>query len=737
MQPLPGAEAFPAELAARLVVVLAGRAGEKPRTRHLADDGSALFCNRLLLESSPYLRQHAHNPVNWFPWGAEAFAEARRLGRPVLLSVGYATCHWCHVMEEESFEDEEIAAALNAGYVAIKVDREERPDVDAIYMAAVQAQTGSGGWPMTVWLTPEREPFWGGTYFPARDGARGARLGFLTLLRALAGSYHAEPQRVSAAAAELVAVIKEALAGEDRSTVPSAPGAEVLDRAAAAYQGAFDETWGGIGGAPKFPSSLPIRFLLRHQRLHPDGPWLDMATLTLDRMAAGGIRDQIDGGFHRYATDARWLVPHFEKMVYDNALLVPVFLEAYQASGKTAYADIARGVLAWMTTMMSADDGGFYAALDADSLAPDGRREEGWFYTWTPEEIDDAAGADAPAARDFFGVSAAGDMDGRSVLRSWREISDVAASVELPLAEAQASIARARRSLLAARARRPAPLRDEKILTAWNGLAISAFAQAALVLGEPAFATRAEQAAAFLVARLDSGGRLRRSFKDGQAGTLGYLSDYAFFIAGLLDLFEATGAVGWLDHAVALDQILADHFEDASGGFFLTSDEHEAGLAREKPAYDGAEPSGNSVEVMNLLRLHQLTLREEYLRRAERALGALGARLSASPAGLSELLLAVAYLRDVPRQIAIVTPRSRDEAEPYLASLRALHLPHRSLVVVSETEAPAVAARVPWLTGKVALRGTTTAYVCEQGVCALPSATPEDFARELLRSLRR
>ena len=456
-----------------------------------------------------------------------------------------------------------------------------------------------------------------------------------------------------------------------------------------------------------------------------------MATLTLDRMAAGGMRDQLDGGFHRYSTDARWLVPHFEKMLYDNALLASAYLEAYQATGKGGYADIARGVLSWMTTTMSADNGGFYSALDADSVAPDGKREEGWFHTWTPAEFDLAAGADAHLARDFFGVSAAGDVDGRGVLRAWRPLADLAASANLSLAEAEERIARAREQLLLARGRRPAPLRDEKLLTAWNGLAISAFAQAALILGETAYAARAEKAAAFFVSQLEVTGRLRRSFKDGQAGALGFLGDYAFLIAGLLDLFEATGSVRWLDHAIALDRVLADHFEDVTGGFFLTSDEHEAGLAREKPSYDGAEPSGNSVAVMNLLRLHEMTTRDAYRRRAELALSALGAKLGAAPTGLSELLLAIERLQDVAKQIAIVTPQSHVEAEPFLAKLRTTHLPHRSLVVVSEAEAAVMVSRVPWLEGKVAQRGATTAYVCEQGVCALPVTTPEDFAKLL------
>ena len=389
-EPLPGAVAIEPELAAKLATAAAARPRDEVRTRHRRDDGSPKYTNRLVLESSPYLRQHAHNPVDWHPWGDEAFEKAAREGKPVLLSVGYSTCHWCHVMEEESFEDEEIARYLNGNYIAIKVDREERPDLDAVYMSAVQALTGGGGWPMTVWLTPDRKPFYGGTYFPARDGDRGARIGFLTLLGRLRQAYAEQPDGIAEQAARLTRAIEQGLA-----PAPGAggPGPGMLIEAARFYRERFDPVNGGLSGTPKFPGSLPVRFLLRHHRRTGDGESLRMAELTLEKMAAGGMYDQVGGGFHRYATDERWLVPHFEKMLYDNALLAIDYLEGFQATGRQEFADVARDILRYVERDMTSPDGAFYSATDADSLNPQtGEREEGWFFTWTPEEIEAVLG---------------------------------------------------------------------------------------------------------------------------------------------------------------------------------------------------------------------------------------------------------------------------------------------------------------------------------------------------------
>jgi hypothetical protein len=730
----PGAGSFDPALVRRIQTAVAARgAAYRPRTRHLHPDGAAVYTNRLILETSPYLIQHAHNPVNWYPWGDEAFETAKRLGRPVLLSVGYSTCHWCHVMEEESFEDEEIARVLNEGYVAVKVDREQRPDVDAIYMAAVEALTGGGGWPMTVWLTPERKPFFGGTYFPARDGDRGARIGFLTLLRRLRESY-GKPDSVLASAAEQ---ITEAIQARfDAGSGGKLPGPSVLRSAADSSARLFDPEHGGVRGAPKFPSSLPVRFLLRHHSRTGEESSRTMAVRTLERMAAGGIHDQIGGGFHRYSTDARWHVPHFEKMLYDNALLVPAYLEAYQVTGREDFAQVARGVLGYVLREMTSPQGVFYSATDADSPGPDGRREEGLFFTWTPAEIEAALGRDRAAlVTDVFGVTDAGHLDGRSVPYLARSPEAAARDHGLEPEAARARFEKSRGILYDARARRPPPLRDEKILTAWNGLMITALARGSRVLGEAVYARSAAKAADFLLRSSRRDGRLLRAYPGNGAPIPATLSDYTFLIAGLLDLYEATHDPRWLREAIALDAVLQKHYEDPDrGGYFLTADDAERLLAREKPAYDGAEPSGNSVAAMNLLRLYELTTREPYRVRAERTIGSLGEALESSPLSLSEMLLAADFLLDAPREIVIVTPRGKHEADGFLAKLGTSFVPNHVLVVAVEGKDLEDQSRlVPLLEGKTAIRGRATAYVCERRVCRLPTPDPGVFAEQIAR----
>jgi len=546
---LPGAPPLPPELLARLHARWAARdPSYKPRTSHLDPDGSPKYTNRLFLETSPYLLQHAHNPVNWYPWGDEAFETARRLSRPVLLSVGYSTCHWCHVMEEESFDNEEIARYINENYVIVKVDREERPDIDAIYMSAVQALTGSGGWPMTVWLTPDRKPFFGGTYFPARDGDRGARVGFLTLLRKLKEAYTSQADKVSETSARLTEAIRQNLAPAPGKK--GLPDGRVLEAAAAHYRSRYDSARGGLGGAPKFPSSLPVRFLLRYHRRTQDEEALRMAAQTLEKMAAGGMYDHVGGGFHRYSTDAQWLVPHFEKMLYDNALLAMAYLEGYQATGNEDFARVAREILRYVERDMTSSEGAFYSATDADSATPAGRREEGWFFTWTPEEIRAAIGPErARIVEAYYSVTPAGKFEGRNILHAARPLEEVARELGLPPEKVRAVVEESRELLYTARAKRPPPLRDEKVLAAWNGLMIGAHAQAALVLGDERYAARAARAAEFVLTRMRKDGRLLRSSKDGQARHNGYLDDYAFLIAGLLDLYESTGVPRWLREA--------------------------------------------------------------------------------------------------------------------------------------------------------------------------------------------
>lgn len=726
---LPGADPYSESLQAELAAAARDKgAGYRPRTRHLNEDGSARYTNRLFLESSPYLLQHAHNPVNWYPWGDEAFAAARKLNRPLLLSVGYSTCHWCHVMEEESFEDEEIAQVMNSRYVAIKVDREERPDIDAVYMSAVQALTGTGGWPMTVWLTPEGKPFYGASYLPARDSAYGGH-SFLTLLQNLAAAYQQQTEMVAQASDGLAYAVEQILAPQAGGDMP---GADLLRGVIERYKQLYDPQYGGISGAPKFPSSLPVRLLLRHYRRSGDSSVLKMATETLQKMAAGGIRDQIGGGFHRYSTDARWLVPHFEIMLYDNALLAIAYLEAFQVTGDEQFRIVAEEILQFVQRDMASPEGAFYSAIDADSPAPDGHREEGRFFTWTPAELDQLLESDeAQLVKNYYQISDSGNFEDRNILHAPQPLETVAEALNIPVPRAQSLLAAAREKLYRARAGRPAPHRDEKILCAWNGLMISAFARGGLVLGEPAFTEKAETAAGFLLDNLSEDGRLYRSFKDGRAGHSGYLDDYAFTIAALLDLYESSGEIRWLERALALDRNLEEHYEDPQGGFFMSADDQEKLLARQKPAFDGAEPSGNAVALLNLLRLHLLTGDGRYRQRAEKGLQAFAGTLQTNPLALSEMMLALEFRLDRAKAIVIVIPKG-GSAEPMLQVLRRTFLPNRALLVVEEgPQLQRQAKLVPLLEGKEAEEGRTTAYVCIEGACQLPTGDAGKFARQI------
>jgi len=729
---LPGAEPFPEDLRQKL------SAAPPPA------DGGARFTNRLLLEESPYLRQHAHNPVNWFPWGEEAFDEARRLGRPIFLSVGYSTCHWCHVMERESFEDQEIAAFLNRHYVTIKVDREERPDVDAVYMSAVQQLTGSGGWPMSVWLTPEREPFFGGTYFPPRDGARGTRHGFLTLLRELDETYRKEPERVGRAARSLVEAVRRDMEGtpeggagrrgEGDGELDAIPGRQSIERAVDYFKRAFDATHGGLRRAPKFPSNVPIRLLLRHYHRTHDVDALNVALVTLERMAGGGLYDQLAGGFHRYSTDAEWLVPHFEKMLYDNALLVVAYVEAYQLTGQPFLARVARETCDYVLREMTAAGGGFFSATDADSEG-----EEGKFFVWTEAEIREvliAGGLDPHGDLETFlqhyDVTPEGNWEGTTILR-----------VPKPNEEVWQRLGRARELLYARRLSRVPPSRDEKILGAWNGLMISALAVAGRVLGEARYTEGARRAADFVLEHMrDPQGDLVRSFKSRAAAArtststssgLGFLDDFAFVTAGLIELYQSTFEPRYLREALRLANATEQHFADPGGGWFMTGAAHEALIARERPAYDGAEPSGASVALMNVLRLGTYTDDSRWRGIAERGFRSLAHVLGDRSVLLTEALLALDYYWDEPREIALVWPetRTRSAAAPFLAALARTYLRSFVLAGGSPSELAALGDTVPFVGGKLTRANHVTAYVCRQGTCALPTDDPDAFQAQL------
>ena len=730
---LPGADRFDKPLLKRLryKYQTLGKT-YKPRTRHLNKKGSPLYTNRLFLESSPYLLQHAHNPVNWFPWGDEAFALAKKLNRPVLLSIGYSTCHWCHVMEEESFEDPEIARILNQKYIAIKVDREERPDIDAIYMSAVQAMTGRGGWPLNVWLTTERNPFFGGTYFPPRDGDRGVQRGFLTIVSELSNIYHQKFIAVNKTSKQLTDYVQQQLAP---AVSGSLVGAGVIRAVAQQLSTRFDPEYGGLQGAPKFPSSYPIRLMLRYHRRSGDAQALNDSRHTLNKMADGGMHDHVGGGFHRYSTDARWLEPHFEKMLYDNALLAVAYLEAYQLTGDERFKRINKKILRYIARDMTSPEGAFYSATDADSPTPSGHREEGWFFTWTPAEVNAILDADsARLLRSYYQLSDSGNFEGRNILHSPQSLLEVARKFKRPVATVQQQLDASLEKLYNKRLQRPPPIRDNKILTAWNGLMISAYARAGFVLNEPDYRDIAKKSASFVLNNLYKEGRLYRRYINGERHIGAFLDDYAFFIAALLDLYEVTYDIEWLQHAIELDRTLSVLYEDKEqGGFFMTSHDHEKLLAREKPSYDGAEPSGNSVAILNLLRLQQFTTDDTYRLRAEKALQAFSGVLKNNSVALAEMLLAVDFHLDIPKQIIIVTPPGeRTKAEPFLQQLRQIFLPNRILSVVEEgVDLKRQVKDIPLLKGKRALQGKATAYVCEQGRCKQPTVDVALFIKQV------
>ncbi|MEE2827966.1 MAG: thioredoxin domain-containing protein, partial [Myxococcota bacterium] len=669
---LPGTAAADDDLQKRLLVGVASQGEDYlPRTHHLHEDGKAIYVNRLVLQSSPYLLQHAHNPVNWHAWDEEAFEKARTLDRPILLSIGYSTCHWCHVMERESFEDLEIAEYINSHYIPIKVDREERPDVDSVYMDAVRAMTGRGGWPLTAILTPDREPFFGGTYFPARDGDRGPGPGFLTILQKLEEQFRINRQGVTSQAKRVSTAVAQAA---DPGTGGQAPRLESLSLATARWASAFDPKWGGFGNGQKFPRPSVLSALMRHHLRTGDPEALQMVSISLDGMMGGGIRDHLGGGFHRYTVERSWLVPHFEKMLYDNAQLAVVYLEASQITGRQDWAEIARETLDYVTAEMSDEQGGFYSATDADSPAPSGHDEEGWFFTWTPEEVDAALGAPAAAHfKRYYGVSDPGNFEGRTILSAREPLNEVAAELELEPEALQADLRASREVLYALRAQRPPPGLDDKVLVAWNGLMISAFARAGLVLQETGYTDRASTAAEFILGNLRSqDGRLLRSWRKRAGEAAGVLDDYAFLQAGLLDLFEATGEARWLTEALALQTVLDKHFlDEEQGGYFLTADDAEVLLVRQKPDSDGALPAGNSIMASNLLRLAEFTSDDTHRKRAEALLQTFSRTLRRAPTAAPQMLCALDYARSRSLEIVLVTPADRKDTGAFLDVLSA------------------------------------------------------------------
>ncbi|HEX8070970.1 MAG TPA: thioredoxin domain-containing protein [Pyrinomonadaceae bacterium] len=678
--------------------------------------------NRLARETSPYLLQHAHNPVDWYAWGAEALARARAEDKPILLSIGYSACHWCHVMERESFEDEGIARLMNELFVNIKVDREERPDLDQVYMNAVQLMTGHGGWPMTVFLTPDLVPFYGGTYFPPAD--RHNLPGFPRVLAAVAEAYKQDPEGVGATAAS---ILQELRRMNTTSESGATPNTATLDAAARAMARTYDRRLGGFGHAPKFPAPMQLEFLLRTYRRTGDAGVLEMVTHTCRRMAEGGLYDQLGGGFHRYSTDARWLVPHFEKMLYDNAQLARVYLHVHQATGDAFFRRVCEETLDYVAREMTDAGGGFYSTQDADSEGVEGK-----FFVWSVAEIKSLLGDDDAALFcAYYGATEAGNFEEANILHVPRAAETVVREANVSVEELNEVMARGRRVLFEARERRVKPGRDEKVLTAWNGLMLHAYAEAAAVLERADYRALAERNAEFLLTTARRDGVLLHVYKDGQAKQPGFLDDYACAARGLLALYEATGTLRWLEAALALaDEMCAEFWDEAEGGFFYTARGGEQLIVRQKDFYDNATPSGNSVAADVLLRLAMLADRQDYQRRAVTVFRLIHDALARYPSAFGRLLCALDFHLAAPREIALVGDPEAAETRALAREVWRRYLPNKVVAQAAEGDAQA-AALVPLLRERPALGGRPTAYVCEHYTCRQPVTTPAELAAQL------
>jgi len=698
--------------------------------------------NSLSASSSPYLLQHAENPVEWYPWGEEAFERARREQKPIFLSVGYSTCHWCHVMAHESFENEEIAALMNRDFINVKVDREERPDVDRMYMAYVQGLTGSGGWPMSVWLTPELKPFFGGTYFPPSD--RHGRVGFPSILSQIAQVWRESRDKVEREALRAVSALQGSLKSSATGDSGQVAAAEGIQRALDHFARMEDPEWGGFGSAPKFPRPSVLFFLLRHAEiLEPEAAAAcrGMVFRMLDRMASGGIHDHLGGGFHRYSVDRIWHVPHFEKMLYDQAQLAVAYLEAWQVSGREEDRILVEDILGYVLRDMTAPEGGFYSAEDADSLLTHDSEEhaEGAFFVWTKEEIERLL--EPEAARIFFehyGVRPHGNVDpssdphgelsGKNVLMEERPIGESARHLGVSEAELLASLTSSRAKLFAIRSRRPRPHLDDKILCAWNGLMISAFARAGAALDHQANTEAAVRAATFLKNRLidSTSGELRRSWREGKVSENGFAEDYAFLIQGLIDLYEATFDIAWLRWASELQEIMDSLFwDEAEGGYFGSAAGDPHLIVRMKEDYDGAEPSANSVAALNLIRLSRMLGDASAAAKAERIFALSSGILASMPAAVPQLLVALGMSARPASQIVVAGNPEDPRTRALAASARRGFHPDRVILLLDGGAGEAwLTERIPSLAGMKPIEGKPALYRCGNFTCSAPVTEP-------------
>jgi uncharacterized protein YyaL (SSP411 family) len=680
------------------------------------------FTNRLIHETSPYLLQHAHNPVDWYPWGEEALSRAKKEDRPILLSIGYSSCHWCHVMEKESFENEEIAGIMNLRFINIKVDREERPDLDELYMNAVQVMTGSGGWPMTVFLTPDLIPFHAGTYFPPED--RGRMPGFSKVLVVVSDYYRSHREEVEKMEAQLKQALRQIV-----EVIPSqeAVSDKVLSKAFNALESQFDPIYGGFGNAPKFPSSMALTFLLRYWKSTGSKKALEMVEKSLEKMANGGIYDHLGGGFHRYSVDERWLIPHFEKMLYDNALLSRTYFEAYQATKKERYRRVGEEILNYVLREMKSPNGGFYSTQDADSEG-----EEGKFYVWTRDEIKGVLGKEkgTPFCA-YYGVATEGNFEGgRSVLNIASTLEKVSELYGMPVAELEKVLIEGRQKLYAERERRARPGRDEKILTSWNGLMISGFVDGFRVTGNEKYLKGAVEAARFIW-KMRKDGHLMRVFNRGKSRVKGYSEDYAFFTQALIDLYEATFETEWLKEAEDLNRRMIDQFwDERNGGFFFTGKENESLIARSKNPYDNAIPSANSIAVFNLIKLGYLTGEESLKQKAEQILRLFYNFLDQHPSGFAQMLSGLCFFLN-PEEIGIIGSKSDLKTKSMLKEIYLAYLPNK-ILNLRDPQEPIKEKWFPFLTEK-GIPEVPTTFVCKGFTCLPPVRDEEELKKILER----
>ena len=673
------------------------------------------YTNRLAHETSPYLLQHAHNPVDWYPWGDEAFEKAKADDKPVLVSIGYSACHWCHVMEHESFEDEATARIMNEHFVNIKVDMEERPDVDQIYMTFVQLTTGRGGWPMNVFLTPDKLPFFGGTYFP--PVSKFNMPGFSQVLLSVAEAYRDKRDELLHSANDILGEMRRVGISEFH---PGGLSLEQLDNAFESMSRSFDATNGGFGGAPKFPPSMTLEFLLRYHHRTGKERALEMVERTCRKMANGGIYDQLGGGFHRYSVDAVWLVPHFEKMLYDNAQLIRVYLHLYQITRDEFYKRIAVETLEYVQREMLDASGGFYSTQDADSEGVEGK-----FFVWTPEEITGILGQkDAQIFNFYYDVSEEGNFEEKNILNVRYAPAEAAKALKIDEEDLNEVLERGREKLFAEREKRIKPFRDEKVLTAWNGLMMAAFAEASSVLNNAEYLEVAKKNADFILSELQSGGRLLRTWKNGKAKLNAYLEDHANFADALIELYQVSGEIGYLHEAKRLADVMIDEFwDEENGGFFFTANEHEELIVRNKDYYDNATPSGNSVAADVLLKLSKFFGDEKYERFAATVLRLVATQISRYPQGFGRSLSALEFYLGGAREIVIVGEKGNELA-------RAAGKAYIPNAVVVQSENPEGDA-LPLLEGRQMIEGKPTAYVCENFVCQKPVTTVDEFIGQL------